>query len=94
MSKSFKDYADQRKAMFTQRGRDAYKVFASAITIGEVLATARRARSLTQRELADLAGVQQADISRMERGLLAPNTVTFVRLIEAMNFQLSISPIK
>ena len=94
MSKSFKDYADQRKAKFTQEGKDAYKVFSSAITIGEVLASARRTRSLTQRELAELAGVQQADISRMERGLLTPNTVTFIRLIEAMDFQLSISPIK
>ncbi len=94
MSKNFEEYAKERKARFSQVGKGAYKVFSNAIVIGEVIASARRTRSLTQRELAELAGVQQADISRMERGLLAPNTITFVRLIEALDFQVSITPIK
>ena len=94
MNKSFQDYADERKAKFSQKGMDAYKVFSSAIAIGSVVATARHARVMTQRELAELSGVQQADISRIERGLLNPNTITFLRLIEAMDFQFSIAPTK
>jgi len=94
VSKQFQDYADERKAKFSQTGKDAYKVFSSAMVIGSVLSTARRARVLTQRELAELSGVQQADISRIERGLLNPNTITFLRLIEAMDFQISILPIE
>ena len=90
MNKNFQDYADKRKAKFSQNGKDAYKVFSSAVAIGSVLATARRERVMTQRELAELSGVQQADISRIERGLLNPNTITFLRLIEAMDFQISI----
>jgi DNA-binding XRE family transcriptional regulator len=92
MSRNFQDYADERKAKFSQKGKNAYKVFSSAMAIGSVLATARRARVMTQRELAELSGVQQADISRIERGLLNPNTITFLRLIEAMDFQISILP--
>ena len=94
MNKNFQDYADERKAKFSQKGKDVYKVFSSAIAIGSVVATARHARVMTQRELAELSGVQQADISRIERGLLNPNTITFLRLIEAMDFQFSIAPTK
>jgi len=94
MSKNFQDYAEKRKAKFSQESKDAYNVFSSAMAIGSVLTTARRVRVMTQRELAELSGVQQADISRIERGLLNPNTITFLRLIEAMNFQLSIRPIE
>ncbi|CAB4656335.1 unannotated protein [freshwater metagenome] len=94
MSKNFQDYADKRKAKFSQKGKDAYNVFSSAMGIGSVLATARRTRVMTQRELAELSGVQQGDISRIERGLMNPNTITFLRLIEAMDFQISITPSK
>jgi DNA-binding XRE family transcriptional regulator len=94
MTKNFQDYAAKRKAKFSQEGSDAFKVFSSALAIGEVLASARRTRLLTQRELAELAGVQQADISRIERGLLNPNTVTFLRLIEAMDFHINLVPSK
>lgn len=36
--------------------------------LGAVLATARKARSLTQPALSELTGIQQAEISRTERG--------------------------
>jgi XRE family transcriptional regulator, regulator of sulfur utilization len=40
--------------------------------------------------LADLSGVTQADISRIERGLLAPTAPTIMRLVEALNGELRI----
>lgn len=92
MAKSFKEYADRRKVEFTQDGADAYKVFSGALAVGSVIASARRQRVMTQRLLAELSGVQQADISRIERGLLSPNTTTFFRLIEALDFQVQIAP--
>lgn len=50
---------------------------------GQLLALRRR-RGLTQRRLSELSGVQQADISRIERGETQPTTVTARRLAEAL----------
>jgi DNA-binding XRE family transcriptional regulator len=50
---------------------------------GQLLALRRR-RGLTQRGLAELSGVQQADISRIERGDTQPTTATARRLADAL----------
>lgn len=50
---------------------------------GQLLALRRR-RGLTQRRLSELSGIQQADISRIERGETQPTTVTARRLADAL----------
>jgi DNA-binding XRE family transcriptional regulator len=50
---------------------------------GQLLALRHR-RGLTQRRLSELSGVQQADISRIERGETQPTTVTAKRLADAL----------
>ena len=50
---------------------------------GQLLALRHR-RGLTQRQLSELSGVQQADISRIERGETQPTTVTAMRLAAAL----------
>jgi DNA-binding XRE family transcriptional regulator len=50
---------------------------------GQLLALRHR-RGLTQRQLSELSGVQQADISRIERGETQPTTVTAKRLADAL----------
>lgn len=50
---------------------------------GQLLALRHR-RGLTQRRLSELSGVQQADISRIERGETQPTTVTAMRLADAL----------
>ncbi|QIK82977.1 ImmA/IrrE family metallo-endopeptidase [Sanguibacter sp. HDW7] len=52
--------------------------------IGEVLETARRARGMTQGDLADMVGVQQATLSRWEKGLREPDEVDVQRLADAL----------
>lgn len=66
------------------------RVFDAAYAVGAALAGARRARHLTQTELARQSGVTQADISRIERGQLTPTTPTMLKLIEAMHGQLAV----
>lgn len=51
---------------------------------GQLLALRRR-RGITQRRLSECSGVQQADISRIERGETQPTTVTARRLAEALD---------
>lgn len=50
---------------------------------GQLLALRRR-RGISQRQLSALSGVQQADISRIERGETQPTTVTARRLAGAL----------
>lgn len=50
---------------------------------GQLLAL-RRNRGMTQRRLSELSGIQQADISRIERGETQPTTVTARRLAAAL----------
>jgi DNA-binding XRE family transcriptional regulator len=51
---------------------------------GQLLALRRR-RGITQRRLSELSGIQQADISRIERGETQPTTVTARRLADALD---------
>lgn len=50
---------------------------------GQLLALRHR-RGLTQRQLSELSGIQQADISRIECGETQPTTVTAKRLADAL----------
>lgn len=52
--------------------------------LGEVLTTARRARGLTQGELAEKVGVTQAALSRYENGLREPDEATLEQLANSL----------
>lgn len=60
--------------------------------LGAQLAAARKARGLTQATLSVLSGIQQAEISRIERGAGNPTTATLFRLAEALEQKLTIVP--
>jgi len=90
MPKTFAQYTVERDATLTAEGATAVRVFDAAYAVGAALAGARRARHLTQTELARQSGVTQADISRIERGQLTPTTPTMLKLIEAMHGQLAV----
>ena len=90
MPKTFVEYTAERDATLTPEGATAVRVFDAAYAVGAAIAGARRARHLTQTELAKQSGVTQADISRIERGQLTPTTPTLLKLIEAMHGQLAV----
>lgn len=60
--------------------------------LGAELAELRHARGLSQSALAERASVQQADISRIERGLGNPTRDTLVRLADALGARLTLEP--
>jgi ribosome-binding protein aMBF1 (putative translation factor) len=90
MNKSFSEYAAKRAANASVDEVIAVEVFDRALALGGILADARKARGLKQIELAVRCGVTQADISRIERGLMAPTTTTLMRITEALNAQVKI----
>lgn len=60
--------------------------------LGRDLAAARNAAHLTQPQLATLAGIQQADISRIERGLGNPTRDTLLKMAGALDARLTFLP--
>jgi predicted transcriptional regulator len=60
---------------------------------GRTVRYARRRAGLTQRALADKAGVPQPAIARIERGAVTPRFDTVMRLLDAAGFTLETSPL-
>jgi Zn-dependent peptidase ImmA (M78 family) len=52
--------------------------------LGEVLETTRRARGMTQEQLADAVGIQQATLSRYENGMREPEPEVVAQLARAL----------
>ncbi|MCL2054297.1 MAG: helix-turn-helix domain-containing protein [Oscillospiraceae bacterium] len=51
---------------------------------------ARQAKNITQKQLAELSGINQADISKLERGNANPSVKTLKRLASALDMTLKI----
>jgi transcriptional regulator with XRE-family HTH domain len=56
------------------------------------LRDARRIANLTQRQLAERAGVPQATVGRIEAGLMTPRVDTLENLLRAAGKELTVSP--
>lgn len=54
------------------------------------LLQARKNKNITQMELANITGVHQADISKIERGVGNPSLATLKRLAEGLNMELKV----
>jgi len=102
MAKDFDELADRAKAAWADDTRRVYEAASSEFAaelderaeLGAVLATVRRARSLTQPALSALTGIQQAEISRIERGVGNPTAATLLRLADALGQKLTLVPVE
>ena len=61
--------------------------------IGSIV-EARQAAGLSQRQLADLCGVKQPIIARLEKGSTSPQLDTVLKVLAALGYTLAIVPIK
>ena len=55
---------------------------------GQILRSARRKRGLTQRQLAELSGVPQPTVARIESGAVSPRMGTLLHLLAATGHEL------
>ena len=56
------------------------------------LITLRREARLSQSELAGMTGILQSEISRIARGITAPNENTWARLVAPLGYELALVP--
>lgn len=100
MAKNFDDLATAAKAGWSDDGRRVYEAasaqFAAELDeraqLGAQIAAARKSRGLTQPALSELSGIQQAEISRIERGVGNPTATTLLRLANALGQQVTLVP--
>ena len=64
---------------------------AAFVMVGEAVAAASAKKGLSQKELSDLTGIDQSDISRIERGIANPSVNTLNRIAKALDAKLLIS---
>ena len=100
-TRNYRDVVDPAKAQWgtdahdlsARLGAELAEEVAAQVRLGRDLAAMRAAAALTQEQLAARASVQQAEISRIERGLGNPTRDTLIRLAAAVGGRVTLVPL-
>lgn len=85
MAPTYDDITKARRARLSPEAAEQGKVFEQAYDVALQLIELREHHGLTQAELADRCGIDQADISRIERGATSPTARTLQRIAAALD---------
>lgn len=88
MARTLSDYLSDSKRANSPEVVDAQAVFEQAYGIARQVIELREKHHLTQVELAEKTGIPQAQISRIERGVISPTSATLARIAEALEADL------
>ncbi|MDP2814994.1 MAG: helix-turn-helix transcriptional regulator [Erysipelotrichaceae bacterium] len=86
---NFKKDLNQR--LKNSQFRDEYEQLEPDFIIMQALIDARKNLGLTQQELAQRTHINQADISKIEKGISNPSLNTLKKLAKGMNMKLKIA---
>ena len=98
MTRSYDDFAaelardrsDDARRVYEAASREFAAEVAARRAVGVAVARARKASGLTQVQLAQAASVQQAEVSRIERGHANPTVSTLARIALATGSRLEL----
>ncbi len=93
MSTTFKDYVSEVERSADQEERQLLDESRRRFGIGAKLLERRLAAGMTQRQLTDASGVDQAEISRIERGQGNPTAQTLQALGAPLGVTLDLTPL-
>lgn len=88
MNNSFNDFLKEQ--LQDEDFRAEYESLDAEFSIIQAMLDARKASGMTQKQLAEATGINQADISRLERGTANPSLRTLQRLAAGMGMQLKV----
>jgi ribosome-binding protein aMBF1 (putative translation factor) len=88
MARNYKDVTAARRERLSHVAKGQREVFEDAHDIAVQIIELRERQGLTQAELAERCGIDQADISRIERGSTSPTARTLRRIAEALDADL------
>lgn len=89
MNKNYKD--DLQRRLHNPEFKKEYDALKSEFSIIQALIDVRKEKQLTQKELSLLTGVDQADISRIERGIANPTLRLLRKLADGLDMDLRLS---
>src|SRR5665213_4117269 len=90
MPRSYRDVSAERKVRLSADSVHQGEVFAGAYRFAVSLVALRESRGLTQDQLATQTGIDQGDISRIERGSANPTEKTLLRIADALGAELKL----
>lgn len=85
MARSYGDVVGERRSGLSSEAKEQRKVFEQAYDVALQVIELREKHGLTQAQLAERCGVDQGDISRIERGSTSPTARTLQRIAEALD---------
>lgn len=83
---SYKDY--KNKALNRPEVKEEYDKLQPEYDLIQAMIDARISQNITQKELSDLTGITQADISRIENGTRNPSLAMLKRIAAGLGMQL------
>jgi DNA-binding XRE family transcriptional regulator len=89
---SFDEFMEEYESSMGPGDRALYQVFARKNDFSSQVIGLRKARKLTQQQLAVLANVHQSEISRIERGVANPHVSTLEDVATALGARLRLVP--
>ena len=79
------------KDMEDENFRKLWEDMEPEFQIIRMIISTRHEKGLTQKQLADLAGIEQASLSRIETGKVSPDLATIKKIAAAMGKKLELS---
>ena len=86
MGKNFRETLNQQ--LKNPEFKEEWDELEPEYQIIKAMLSSRAEKSMTQKQLADITGISQADISRLENGNANPSLRTLVRLADGMGMKL------
>ena len=86
MSKNFRDSLNER--LRDPEFRAEWDALEPEFQIAKAMLDGRSARNLTQKELAEITGITQSDISKLENGNANPSLRTLERLAAGLGMRI------
>ena len=87
MGKNFRETLNQQ--LKNPEFKEEWDELEPEYQIIKAMLSSRAEKSMTQKQLADITGISQADISRLENGNANPSLRTLVRLADGMGMKLN-----
>jgi ribosome-binding protein aMBF1 (putative translation factor) len=90
MAVSYDKAVAGRRKNLSEAGMAQTRIFEAAYAVAMQVVKLREKRGMTQVQLAQRSGVDQADISRIEHGSALPNEKTLIRIADALEADLAL----
>jgi ribosome-binding protein aMBF1 (putative translation factor) len=87
--KTWNDYKEHVKKIAPASGRDMTEIEEQAKIISAVIEQ-RNALGLSQRDLADICGIPQSSVARIESFQTTPNLATLLKILRALGLKLAV----